>query len=277
MKLHILDTSNYIHIGDAASPKKINRGVRETNFEYQSNVAPFGGVYYLLNKVMKLHEDPSNIVVPVFDSTPTIKRKMYGDVFNNPYGYKAGRKSKGPSIGWQRDLAKKLLTQAGFPVQYVEGYEADDIIYTLVQMYKEDYEHIYIHTLDSDLAFLVDDNVSIAAVSDANPKIITKANYEYSITKKRRMVYNISHLVKLCYGDTSDNIFGIGEAWADAMDNSDMKLNYPKMGDLDYARKCLRQLIYDNPALPNVGRVLQTFDILVPLLIPYDELDDDIE
>lgn len=273
MELHILDTSNYIYAG-TFSGFTIQRGVRESDGEYGPNEAPIGGVRFLLHQIGIIMRNPNAVIMPVFDRPPVIKRQMYYDTFGLEYGYKAGRKSKDNSIGIQRNYAEEILRDMGFVVQCAEEYEADDIIHSLVQYYKNDYDHIYIHTKDSDLHYLVGPNVSIEPVGDKG-KHIDFYNYTTACKKDEFMPYNTVHLRKLISGDTSDNIPGIGKEWAPLIDKVMKPDEYQKLGDLDFARKILRETVAANPSQPGGHNVLRTFNILCPLLVPYDLINDD--
>lgn len=272
MDLHILDTSNYIYAG-AYSNKVIARGVRETNGEYCSNEAPIGGVLFLLRQVRALTTEDS-VVMPVFDRTPVIKREMYENAFGNPYGYKGTRPAKREDISMQKEYAEWILRDLGYPVQAVDGYEADDIIYTLVRAYINDFDHIYIHTRDSDLRFLVSDKVSIALVGDKGT-VIDMNNYNTVAHKSGWCAYNTVHLRKLIEGDSSDNIPGVGERWANLLDECmEDKAELRKLGDLDVARNLIKRTILKYPTEPGAHTLLSTFNIVCPLLVPEGEIDD---
>lgn len=278
MVLHILDTSNYIYAGSAYSTSWIARGVRETNGSYSANEAPIGGVKCLLNNVFRL-TGPNSVVMPVFDATPTIKREMYADAFGDPYGYKGNRKKNKTNVAGQKDYARVILEDMGYPVQYATDYEADDLIYTIVQMYRDDYDHIYIHTQDSDLFFLVDEKVTIAPTGEekrfgTRGKTITVENYTTTVVKDKLTIYNGIHLMKLGKGDTSDNIPGIGMKWLEELDKVLKPEDYPKLGDLDLCRKLLRELVMNHPELPGGHKVIPTFNIIVPLKVPVDLIND---
>ena len=273
MELHILDVMNYIHAG-TYSNAMIQRGVRESDGAYSANEAPIGGVRFLLRQINLLSRNPDVVIMPVFDRPPTIKRRMYYETFGLEHGYKAGRKSKDACIGLQADYAEEVLRDMGFVVQCAEEYEADDIIHSLVQYYKNDYDHIYIHTKDSDLHYLVGPNVSIETVGDKG-KHIDMYNYTTACKKDEFMPYNTVHLRKLVSGDSSDNIPGIGQQWAVLIDKVMKPDEYQKLGDLDFARKILRDAVAANPTQPGGHNVLRTFNIVCPLLVPYELINDD--
>lgn len=266
MDLRILDCSQYIYAGSYKNAV-ISRGIREVDGEFSENAAPIGGVRFLVTQAASLVND-NTVVMPVFESKPTVKRQMYFDVFGEEYGYKRGRKSHGDDIPLQRDYARRILEQCGFPVQFADGYEADDLIYTLVETYKNDFEHVYVHNNDSDLYFVVDDNVSIAKIGNNVGKVINRGNYCDMVDKKGWVCYNVHHMKKLCAGDTSDNIPGIGMDWEDRFDSVIPASELPKLGDLSLCREYIKKAIVAYPTAQNAYRVLSTFNILMPLEVP---------
>lgn len=270
MELHILDCSNYIYAG-SFSKKFIARGVRESNNEYQANEAPIGGVRFLLRQISSLMR-PGVDIMPVFDRVPEIKREMYANTFGNE-GYKANRPAKKIDITGQQAYAEQILRDVGFPVQAVDGYEADDVIYSLVRYYKNDYEKIYIHTKDSDLFFLVDTNVSIAKVGDQG-KEIDIYSYPLLVKSGEHTLYNTVHLRKLCRGDTADNIPGVGWDFAEKLDAIVPTEQYAKFGDLDLCREYIKRVVTENPTMVGGHNILRTFNILCPLLVNFEELND---
>lgn len=271
MELHILDTSNYIYAG-AFGKLYISRGVRQSGGEYEANEAPIGGVRFLLKNVFSFPTDA--VVMPVFDRTPTIKREMYADLYGDQFGYKGTRPTKTVDITYQKEYAEWILRDLGYPVQAIDGYEADDVIYSLVQYYKDDFEHIYIHTRDSDLSFLVSDKVSIAQVGTLG-KVIDMNNYTSVADKTGYCAYNTVHLRKMCTGDKSDNIPGVGWKWAELIDACIIdKDENRKLGDLNIARSYIKKAIMANPMVEGSHLVLKTFNMVCPLLVPESEIDD---
>lgn len=273
MDLHILDCSNYIYAG-SFSNKVISRGVVETNSEYSAKKAPIGGVRFLLKQISRMMNSNSDIM-PVFDRRPEIKKEMYKTAYGYD-GYKANRPAKRIVITGQQAYAERILRDLGFPVQAVDGYEADDVIYSLVKYYKDDYERIYIHTKDSDLYFLIDTNVSIAKVGDQG-KDIDIYSYSAMVKSDEDTLYNTVHLRKLCRGDVSDNIPGVGWDFANKIDAIVHTNEYAKFGDLDLCREYIKRVVTENPTMIGGHTILSTFNILCPLLISYDELEDTAE
>lgn len=270
MDLHIMDSSNYIYAGNYSN-KFISRGVRECDGEYRANEAPIGGVRYLIREASALL-NPNTVVMPVFDRKPTIKREMYAECLGY-HGYKGTRPAKKSEIVEQQHYAEQVMLDMGFPVQAAEGYEADDVIYSLVKYYKDDFEHVYVHTRDSDLYFLIDPTVEIAMVGKQGNNIDIYS-YPTMVKKGEHTGYNTAHLRKLCRGDTADNIPGVGWDFANAIDKIMTEQDYTKCGDLDYCRQVIKRVITENPTLPNGHNILRVFNLLMPLLIDFNELND---
>lgn len=273
MELHILDCSQYIYAGSygistsRSSGAKISRGVRETDGVYGENSAPIGGVRFLINQAAALCGE-DRVVMPVFDRTPNIKREMYKDAFGSEYGYKGNRKAAGSEIHLQKDYAYAIMDKLGYPVQAATDYESDDLIYTIVNMYRNDYERIFVHCNDSDLYFLVGGNVCVDMVGSKVGKLVTEANYPQVVDKDGWCPYNVHHIRKLCMSDRSDNIPGIGSDWMPRFDEVIPTDELRKLGDLDLCREYLKEAVNRYPTAANAHMVLRTFNILVPLLVP---------
>lgn len=273
MRLHLFDTSNYIYAGTYTN-QYISRGVYQSNGQFKPKAMPVGGIKFLLREITKWTSD-EDIVMPIFESAPTVKRQMYGMMTGDMYGYKGTRHNDGKKydIDIQRKYGKDILDSIGFVTQYAEGYEADDLIYTLTKLLKDDFESICIHTRDSDLSFLVDDKVSIFPVGQKG-KYITKDNYEQVVTTGRITKYNTVHIEKLCDGDKSDNIPGIGNVWKDIIYSNIKENEYQQLGDLDFLRKKLKDIIISNPTVAGGEKILSTLNLVCPLNVPLENIND---
>jgi DNA polymerase-1 len=85
----------------------------------------------------------------VFDSrTPTFRHQMYPE-------YKANRQKAPEDLHEQVPLVEEFLTALGIKCLKVEGFEADDIIATLVEKCRADGRQCYILSSDKDLLQLV--------------------------------------------------------------------------------------------------------------------------
>lgn len=181
--------------------------------------------------VMQYDNDEDTHIVVCADRKSSRKT----DDENNETAYKANR----PSTRFNElDIAaihdtERAIRQLGIPVLGYEGYEADDIIQSIVHQYKQSLAEIVIYTPDADLAVLVDDNVQLRRYKGEYSKmsritelpdvqlidshaVITKNNlaryftYEYSKHKATVIIdYNVIAFYKATVGDPADNIKGI--------------------------------------------------------------------
>lgn len=269
MNLHILDSSNYIYQG-AAFNKRIARGVREDNGVYRPNDAPIGGVKFLIDRLYELCT-PDNKVVIAFDKTPSVKKQMYKDTLGID-GYKATRSHNNTDVYPQRYYAEQILRDMDFPVLSLDGYEADDLIYSFVKYYANDYEHTYVHTRDSDLSFLVSENVSIDKVGKQG-KYIDMYNYRTEAISSCKLTYNAVMIYKLMIGDTADNIPGVGTWIGEALDTMYDANTYVKCGDLDLCRTMLREVSKKFPDKPDSYSLVPRFNLLAPLQVPFEKVE----
>ena len=118
--------------------------------------------------------------------------------------YKANRKPMPEDLAIQLPYAKELVSQLGFNIVELEGFEADDVIGTVSRFGNKDL-HAYILTGDRDSLQLINEYTSVVLVKTKEDVIYTpeKFSEEYGITPTQFID------VKAIMGDTSDNIPGI--------------------------------------------------------------------
>lgn len=165
-----------------------------------------------------------------FDSRCTFRKDYFS---KNEFGeksdseYKGGRKPMLREMFEGSDLTLDVLQKSGVSVYKAEDYEADDLVYSLVQICKEKYPNTPIDIIcnDADLVPLVDEQVSIwyrsRKYTYSTSKELEKTKYiqitpetykefigDMSSYKKFNMEYNTVLLHKLLRGDASDGIPG---------------------------------------------------------------------
>lgn len=182
-----------------------------------------------LETIVQHHQDGNTDIVVCADRKS--KRK---ELLAESTDYKANRDpdrfTELDSAAIKNTLA--LIGQAGIPVMGIEGYEADDLIHSIVAQHSDKYEHILIYTPDSDLGVLINDKVSLMRYKSVYSKYgksgngshsnfleahvhVTKDNYEAYFTEecsKKGSVtidYNSLMFYKVTVGDISDHIAGI--------------------------------------------------------------------
>lgn len=162
---------------------------------------PTHAIYGFANIVFKiLDEIRPNYIAVAFDTpTPSFRHEIYKE-------YKAHRQSMPDEMSLQIPYIKKLLNALCISILEYPGYEADDIIATLVDKFKESVE-IFVISGDYDLLALVDENVKVIVPR----KGITEVDiFDVKAVEEKIGIapYKIP-LFKALAGDSSDNIRGI--------------------------------------------------------------------
>jgi DNA polymerase-1 len=158
---------------------------------------PTGVIHTFLNIIIKLQQTlKPNLLIVAFDSKgETERHKKLKE-------YKAERLPSPEDIILQVEELKNILPLMGVVVYAIEGYEADDIIYTLTQKVAK-CEKIVIVTRDKDIHQIVNEDISI--YDDSKQEFIDREG-----VYKKFGVYpeQIPDYLALT-GDSSDNIPGV--------------------------------------------------------------------
>ncbi len=227
-------------------------------------------IYGFMNILGKLlNETEPDALAFAFDlKAPTFRHKMYD-------GYKAQRKGMPEELAQQLPLMKELLTDLGYRIVTLEGYEADDILGTFARKCREEGHHCYIATGDRDSLQLVSDNctVLLATTKMGHPETI------HFTPDKFREDYGTEPLglieIKALMGDTSDNIpgvKGIGEKTAKKLigDHGNIDIIYEKLEELDVT-KSVREKLRAGKEDAFLSRTLATIDQNVPLEVTIED------
>ena len=75
--------------------------------------------------------------------------------------YKETRPSMPDELSMSMGYIRELVRALGYRIVEVEGYEADDVIYTLVKKFRDSFDMIYILTSDKDMLQMVDERVKV--------------------------------------------------------------------------------------------------------------------
>ena len=234
MILRVFDVSEYIYAGNRGAD--IVRLV-EDSAPYRVESLPVGGVRHILREIKRYHDENTQLVF-CMDRIPTFKRQLFDLWWKERGGYKGNRKPKDPDIMIQQSLAEDILNELGVNVLAKEGYEADDMIANVVNYYADSYEKIYIHARDSDLYYLVRDNVEIMPVGHFG-KHIDIRNYETTVNCDYNIKYNLSMLHRLGKGG---------------------KDNVPKVSKEDYEKICD---LLDFDSLGSYGDVHKLEEVII--------------
>lgn len=244
--LHVFDLKPFIHAGSVNTHSKLEKVV-QLGPTWKTQITPTGGISLVFNTLYSI-VGTGDIVVCT-DRNPTIKKEMLST-------YKQGRPHKS-MVEVGSAAAEYILDKCDCSLVARSGYEADDLIYTIVNKCHNRYEHIYIYTSDSDLYFLVDKKVSIKP-SSTRAKEVTYSNYN-EVLKKKKAVYNSLTMQKIIGGDPSDNIPGLPSELKKRMIN----LFYtpellPVLGDYNFVRYMCQMHCPD--AIPQV-------DLVFPMMV----------
>jgi len=161
---------------------------------------PTYGTFIFTKTILRILDTylPDMICCAVDGPDKTFRKKMYPEYKNNR------KKEKPQDLFVQVDRMKQILEAMGFPIYYAPGFEADDVIATIVKRADPSFL-ITICTKDKDLLQLTDEGNRINIL---DPYKNTRM-YVEEVKKK----YNIEASQFVDYlgliGDSSDNIPGI--------------------------------------------------------------------
>ena len=160
------------------------------------------GVYGFLLVFLKIiRELKPDYLAATFDlKGPTFRHLEYKE-------YKAKRVKVPENFYEQVEIVKRFLNAFGVLILEKEGYEADDIIATIVEKFKDEDLEIIILTGDLDTLQLVNDKVSVytfgKGIKDQIIYTPSKIKQRYNLEPKELIDF------KALKGDPSDNIKGV--------------------------------------------------------------------
>ena len=201
--LHVVDMSGSIYAGSFNHHSFIPGDVVNTVNGYREQQIPTGGTSMLFN-ILAQYMGTGPIAF-VADRTPAIKKEI------DP-NYK-GNRTHPDNVQMEKEIAEYILQDCGFTIYARDGYEADDVIYSIVMMNKPRYNHIYVHTGDRDIYIVVDDKVSILPTS-SRAKTVTRETYETTVFSNKVTPYNTVVYQKFIDGDPGKNLKSMYPVWA---------------------------------------------------------------
>lgn len=249
--LRIFDVSAFVHAGAVNKRAFLLPELEDTLDKFRERRIYCGGASLLWNTLY--YEYGKCDMVFCCDRRPTIKQEMY-----ELYKYRREHKE---FIGKSKEATEYILNDCGFDLLYGDGYEADDFIYSIVRDMKTWYDHIYVYTGDSDMYFLVSDNVSIEP-SSSRSKTVNMQNFTYTVKKDEYTPYNALTFYKILYGDKGDDIPPMSAELCIRLKRAyDNKLYYPYLGDKE---SVLHMLSNFGPEAVHQGELVFPLDVRVP-------------
>ena len=227
------------------------------------------GIYGFLNILLSLleSEQPDAVAVAFDLRAPTFRHRQYAE-------YKAGRKGMPDELASQIEPLKDILRLMGYAVIEQEGYEADDILGTLVELSGRRGDKCIIATGDRDSLQLVSEktNVLLASTQMGRPQTMRydtqKILEDYGVTPPQLID------IKALQGDSSDNIPGVKGVGAKTageligrfgtLDNLYENIDSPDI------KQSVRQKLEADRDMAYLSRSLGTICREVPLNAEYD-------
>ncbi len=223
------------------------------------------GFVNMLNKIMAEYE-PEYIAVAFDMKDPTFRHKEYSE-------YKAGRRKAPFELIQQFPILKDLLGRMDIQCLELSGFEADDIIGTIVKRGEAAGLEPYVITGDKDALQLASDTTKI---------IITKKGLtEFDVYDKDAMMerYHMTPEqfidLKGLMGDQSDNIPGIpgvGEKTGIALIEQFGSVEEMLSRTEEIKRPKLREKVEEHAALARLSRKLAEINTNVPLEMDFEEM-----
>jgi len=231
------------------------------------NVSAVAG---FLNSILKIldEEDPDHFAICFDTEKPTFRHKAYPK-------YKANRLEIPTDMPWQIDKVKEIVKVMNLPLLEVDGYEADDIIGTLVKQASKEDITSYMVTTDKDYMQLVNDNVMLYKPLPGNAQnieIIDKNGVVKKFGVPPEKVVDVLGLM----GDKTDNIPGvpgIGEVTAIQLIKEFGSIDniYRNIDKIDKPKLKEKLLTYKDDAY--LSKKLVTIYTQVPLALSIHQLN----
>lgn len=250
----LIDGTNYAFRAFFAIPNLSNSKGFPTN-------ALQGFTYNLLLDLIR-REKPDYMVVAFDAAGPTFRKDQYED-------YKAHRKPAPPELIQQLPYFRKVCEALSVPYFELSGYEADDIIATLVTRHRHEDLNIRILSMDKDLMQLVGGNVLLE--DTLRNKVYNPAEVEEKWGVPPSLLRDLLALV----GDASDNVPGVPSIGPKKA--RDLLLEFGSVDNLlsklDQVRNVkVREALQANVDKAKLSLELVTLHLDVPLEMPLEAL-----
>ena len=170
------------------------------------------------------------------------------------------------------DIIRQLLSEVGYNVYKVEGMEADDLVYTIVQNHKHEFDYTVVYSIDKDAAINVDYTVGLRRYK-TNLKSFQQLYIDsYSDILSEEFNANISYNQILLFlasvGDHSDNVHGIKGFGPSAWNKMSEALSIVRCRsvhdcDVEIERICTSGYLNDN----QVDELRESYRLVRPITV----------
>ncbi|ADQ40928.1 DNA polymerase I [Caldicellulosiruptor acetigenus I77R1B] len=258
MKLVIFDGNSILYRAFFALPELTT-----------SNNIPTNAIYGFVNVILKyLEQEKPDYVAVAFDKRGREARK------SEYQEYKANRKPMPDNLQVQIPYVREILYAFNIPIVEFEGYEADDVIGSLVNQFKNTGLDIVIITGDRDTLQLLDKNVVVKIVSTKFDRTMEDLYTIENIKEKYGVWANQVPDYKALVGDQSDNIpgvKGIGEKSAQKLleEYSSLEEIYQ---NLDKIKGSIREKLEAGKDMAFLSKRLATIVCDLPLNVKLEDL-----
>ncbi len=224
-------------------------------------------VYGFISMLNKINNDynPDYMLIAFDRKAPTFRHEDYAD-------YKAGRKKMPPELAMQLPLLKEVLTAMNIKMLELDGFEADDIIGTIVKRAEEEGLEPLVITGDKDELQLASNITKIIitkkGISEFDIYSAETMQEKYGFTSEQFIDY------KGLMGDPSDNIPGVpgvGEKTAQKLIHQFGSIENLIANSSQIMPDKLREKIEDNVQLAIMSKRLATINTNVPIDIDFAE------
>ncbi len=221
-------------------------------------------VYGFTSMLLKVLKDlkPTHLAVSFDVAGGTFRNVKYEK-------YKATRVKADQELYDQIPLVHEVVTVLDIPIYEKKGFEADDVIGTVVNIAKKKVDEVFIVTGDMDTVQLVDDKVRVYTLRKGMNDIVIYTPEEV----QKRFGFGPEMLVdyKALRGDTSDNIpgvSGIGEKTASELIEkvggiTEIYRNIDKLKEKGIKESVIKKLVDDEEGA-KISFELATIDCNVP-------------
>ena len=159
-------------------------------------------VFGFANMVNKILSDlkPDYLFIAFDKGKKTFRHQMYTE-------YKSGRAKLPEELGMQIPLVKEYINVAGITQLECDEYEADDLVGSCADKFKDQVDEVIVISQDKDLLQLVEEKISVAS-----PKSGVSELVYYNVHNFKELM-GIEHTQLTDYkgliGDNSDNLPGV--------------------------------------------------------------------